>query len=54
MTKIMAFRGTEQIESNICIKDRIMEQITTINYFRYNISYRREKDFECKQILSKH
>jgi hypothetical protein len=34
MAKIMTFRGTEQIESNICIKDRILEQINTINYFR--------------------
>jgi hypothetical protein len=45
-TKIMAFKGTEQIRSKI-LTDNILEQVNTLTYLGCNI-YQEEKDIHSK------
>jgi hypothetical protein len=47
-TRVMAFRGMEQIISKICINNRTLKQQNTFNYLGYNISYEGEKDMNIK------
>jgi hypothetical protein len=48
-TRIMAFRGMEQIRSMICINNNnTLKQQNTFNYLGYNISHEGEKDMNIK------
>jgi hypothetical protein len=46
----MAFKGMKPIRIKTCINDAILEEITTINYLGYNMSYKGEKDMNVKTV----
>jgi hypothetical protein len=47
-TKIKAFRRKEPVRSKICINNRILERVNTLDYLECNIPYEREKNFNMK------
>jgi hypothetical protein len=44
----MAFRKKEQVRSNVCINNWILEQVNTFNCTECNIPYAGEKDMDIK------
>jgi hypothetical protein len=47
-TKIMASKGNESVRGKICIDNRILEQVNTVNCLQYNISYKEEMNLNMK------
>jgi hypothetical protein len=47
-TKVMAFKGKEHIPSKICVHDKPIEQVSSIKYLGYNISYENDIDISTK------
>jgi hypothetical protein len=43
-TKVIAFKGKEHIRGKICVYSKPTEQISSIKYLGYNISYEKDVD----------
>jgi hypothetical protein len=46
--KVMAFKGREPVRSKICINNETLEQVNTVSYLGYYLSYEEGKDLNMK------